>query len=72
MKFRFYEMCYKREDWEEGGQNAPPPPNQQVESIHFLSVPRLSAATHLDFLLLCWQFTKKNRAVQQHHEIRNT
>lgn len=54
-----------------GVGHSAPTPIQQVESIHFLSGPRLSPATHLDFLLLCWQFTKKNRAIQQHHEIKN-
>jgi hypothetical protein len=44
--------------------------NQQVESIHFLCIPQLSAATHLNFVLLCWQFTNKNTASQQNRKIK--
>jgi hypothetical protein len=45
-------------------------PNQQVESIHFLCVPRITTVTHINFLLLCWQFTNKIRAAQQNRKIR--
>jgi hypothetical protein len=44
--------------------------NQQVESVHLLCASGLAPATHLNFFLLCWQFTNKDIAAQHNPEVR--